>query len=327
MYSTSVGYASDGDVTSDNDSANGAWTYQYDPMNRLVQANCGTSGGCAGDSIPDGNGLSFVYDRFGNLWQTNYVNGGQAGAQVTFAGGTNRIDGGSYSPEGDLLGDGSHSYAYDAENRLENVDGGATASYSYFPSGQRATKTTGGNTYWYLYDESGQQLAKLNTSGVLQRGEIFAGNRHLATYATLPSVSTYFVHSDWLGTTRSLSDMSGHRDWSAGSWPFGQEFGTTQNPSSLFFTGKQHDFESGLDYFGARYDSSSYGRFMTLDLSAAPERSTDRGTHYLRAHRLPGWERNHDWLWTLGRKTPQPLPEQRRLRGCGRINFYLLMGS
>jgi RHS repeat-associated protein len=31
------------------------------------------------------------------------------------------------------------------------------------------------------------------------------------------------------------------------------------------FTGKERDSESGLDNFGARYDSSSIGRFMTPD--------------------------------------------------------------
>jgi RHS repeat-associated protein len=31
------------------------------------------------------------------------------------------------------------------------------------------------------------------------------------------------------------------------------------------FTGKERDSESGLDNFGARYDSSSMGRFMTPD--------------------------------------------------------------
>ena len=31
------------------------------------------------------------------------------------------------------------------------------------------------------------------------------------------------------------------------------------------FTGKERDSESGLDNFGARYDASSMGRFMTPD--------------------------------------------------------------
>ncbi|WP_353071990.1 RHS repeat-associated core domain-containing protein [Tunturiibacter gelidiferens] len=37
------------------------------------------------------------------------------------------------------------------------------------------------------------------------------------------------------------------------------------------FTGKERDAESGLDYFGARYYSSSTGRFMSPDWSAQEE--------------------------------------------------------
>jgi len=33
------------------------------------------------------------------------------------------------------------------------------------------------------------------------------------------------------------------------------------------FTGKERDTESGLDYFGARHDASSLGRFMSVDPS------------------------------------------------------------
>ena len=36
------------------------------------------------------------------------------------------------------------------------------------------------------------------------------------------------------------------------------------------FTGKERDNESGLDNFGARYDSSNLGRFMTPDWAARP---------------------------------------------------------
>lgn len=37
------------------------------------------------------------------------------------------------------------------------------------------------------------------------------------------------------------------------------------------FTGKERDSESGLDNFGARYNASSLGRFMTPDWSAKPQ--------------------------------------------------------
>ena len=35
----------------------------------------------------------------------------------------------------------------------------------------------------------------------------------------------------------------------------------------MHFTGKQRDSESGLDYFEARYNESTIGRFMTPDPS------------------------------------------------------------
>jgi RHS repeat-associated protein len=38
----------------------------------------------------------------------------------------------------------------------------------------------------------------------------------------------------------------------------------------MHFTGKQRDTESGLDYFGARFDPSSMGRFMSPDWSDSP---------------------------------------------------------
>jgi RHS repeat-associated protein len=42
--------------------------------------------------------------------------------------------------------------------------------------------------------------------------------------------------------------------------------GTVQHaPLTYKFTGKERDSESGLDNFGARYDSSSMGRFMSAD--------------------------------------------------------------
>src|SRR6185437_10999387 len=36
------------------------------------------------------------------------------------------------------------------------------------------------------------------------------------------------------------------------------------------FTGKERDSESGLDYFGARYDSPLMGRFMSPDWNTVP---------------------------------------------------------
>jgi hypothetical protein len=65
------------------------------------------------------------------------------------------------------LGDGTHTYTYDAENRLIKVDNGNTAIYTYDGEGHRASKTnnsgvnSGGNTpdpsgtVEFVYDSAG----------------------------------------------------------------------------------------------------------------------------------------------------------------------------
>ena len=277
-YHFIISYEPDGDIATSDDSVNGAWNYAYDAFNRLDQATCDNSG-CV--DVASGNGLQFVYDRYGNRWQQNYIsNGSQAGPEFTFNGiynGTsyvpiNRIDGASYNPEGDLLYDGSHHYAYDAENRIENVDSGAAASYSYNGDGRRVVKTDSTGTFYYLYDLVGRQVAEINSSnGTLIRAEIYAGTRHLATYT---NGTTYFNMADWVGTERGRLNMSDNMVQTCQSWPYGDELtcqgGNYNTISPMFMTGKERDQESGLDYFGARYDNSTYGRFMTPDWSVSP---------------------------------------------------------
>src|SRR5262249_41036046 len=58
-YSFSLGFASDYNITSGNDSVNGNWSYGYDQFNRLANAS------------KTGVNLTWAYDRFGNRWQQN----------------------------------------------------------------------------------------------------------------------------------------------------------------------------------------------------------------------------------------------------------------
>src|SRR6202142_4118509 len=196
----------------------------------------------------------------------------------------NRLDGYTYDAAGNLLSDKTHTYAYDAENRITQVDAGATATYSYDADSRRAVKTTGtaiynecdpsnttGGTVYYLYDQTGH--ADVYTANGVNgcKDEIYAGARHLATYEG----RTTFIHTDWLGTDRvhiaypSANNRS--LDQHCTSLPFGDgASGCVATPytSPLFFTGKERDTESGNDYFGARYYASTMGRFLSPDWSA-----------------------------------------------------------
>jgi len=285
IYSWNItSFAPNGDVLAANDTANGNWNYSYDQFNRLVCAT--TSGTCA--TPPAGTpSYTYVYDRFGNRWQQN----GSRAMQLTFTGNNpgnpqnnNRMDGYSYDAAGNLLNDGLHQYSYDAENRVIAVDGGRTAVYLYDAFGRRVYRTgyyspnchpNGKATS--LYDLAGHMIVdnEGGPTGTACYIEMYVGERHLANQGG----GTNFSHSDWLGTERVRTGYnSGHAFWyvceSIASLPFGDGMTTTgacYQSSPLHFTGKPHDFETGLDYFGARYDSSSFGRFISPDWSAKPQ--------------------------------------------------------
>src|SRR5205814_1011305 len=129
--------------------------------------------------------------------------------------------------------------------------------------GRRVRKSVGGAPIDFLYDLAGHEITELSSTGVWNRGEVYAGGRHLATYK---NSTTYFDHSDWLGTERSRSDISGRPAETCTSLPFGDGLNcSTTDVSPSHFTGKERDTESNLDHFAARYYGSSLGRFVTRD--------------------------------------------------------------
>jgi YD repeat-containing protein len=48
--------------------------------------------------------------------------------------------------------DGNHTYTYDAENRIIQVDGGSTGTYTYDAAGRRVARQTASGSWEYLYD-------------------------------------------------------------------------------------------------------------------------------------------------------------------------------
>lgn len=142
---------------------------------------------------------------------------------------------------------------------------GAAATYVYDAEGRRVK--AGG--YEHLYDLEGRSITLLDAgTGAWDYGEIYAGARHLASYS---NGTTVFNHSDWLGTERMRTSPTGTVAESCVSLPFGDALSCTGTDYSLrHFTGKEHDNESNLEYFGARFDSSTMGRFMSPDWSNPP---------------------------------------------------------
>ena len=129
----------------------------------------------------------------------------------------------------------------------------------------------------YVLGQGGEQLTQQDGSGQWQHTNVYAGGELIATYDQEGGQQLlHFNFSDALGTRRLQTSASGVPELAFSSLPFGDALGadgTGQDATEHHLTGKERDTESGLDYFGARYLSSSMGRWMTLQPG--------------RAHRVP----------------------------------------
>jgi RHS repeat-associated protein len=198
------------------------------------------------------------------------------------------------------------TYSYDAENHLLSTAG---VNYTYDGDGTRVEKSNG-TIYWH--GAGGDALDESTLSGSLTNEYIFFGGARIARRD--PSSNVFYNFSDHLGTARSIAEVpSGQttatKCYDADLYPYGGERWYTDSCDSHYkFTGKERDPESGLDNFGARYNSSSMGRFMSPD------------PIFMTKHRLIDPQQ---WnLYTYVRNNPLKLtdPTGKDLweRGCGK---------
>jgi RHS repeat-associated protein len=229
-------------------------SYAYDQLNRLTSMT-GPGGSCTG--------LTWSYDNWGNRTaQTPTV--GSCPSLSKTANSLNQIVGYTYDAAGNLLNDGSHNYAYDAENRLTLVDGGTTASYLYDAEGQRVTRNTSTVSVGYLRDARGDVLAETEDD-IWHNQYVYANGQLLAEYS---GTAVYFDTQDHLGSSSLLTTVTGTVQDCNAFYPFGEQDPTicaSTSTTTHKFTGKVRDSESNLDNFEARYMASSLGRFMSPD--------------------------------------------------------------
>jgi len=168
-------------------------TYSYDNASQLsgmTYANASTVLGNLTYSYDlDGRrtnaGGSYARTNLPNAVSTTAFN---ANNQLTTWGTANLF----YDLNGNMTSDGTHSYAWDARNRLNQIDLGNTASFSYDPFGRRVSKNILGTATNFLYDGANavQEVIGTNTANSLSGGidEVFqrtdsAGARSFLTDA------------------------------------------------------------------------------------------------------------------------------------------------
>jgi len=139
-------------------------------------------------------GLGWTYDPYGNRLSQSTTSGACFSPNHG-VNGANRITdtGYNYDAAGNMISDNLHTYTYDAENRLTQVDGGATATYIYDAEGQRLQKTTGGANIVYLRNTAGNIVGETDGGDGLNIGYVYVGSQLLAEYE---ANTTHFVHKD-----------------------------------------------------------------------------------------------------------------------------------
>ena len=200
-----------------------------------------------------------------NRWQQNLTAGTGPAPSYSFNA-NNQSPSFTYDAAGNIINDGNHTYTYDAEGRMLTVDSGSTATYTYDAEGKRVEETIGGGAPTdFIYDQQGHMVTEATANNWV-RSELYAGGSHVALYANGASGTTYFMHTDWLGSTKNQSDMSGNSAQTCTYLPFGDGFSCPGPQLSLMsFTGDQWDGETGFSHTQFRQYSPTQGRWMTPD--------------------------------------------------------------
>lgn len=241
--------------------------YSYDNLGRLVTSDQTSNGSSAQ--------RRFAYDRWGNrtkMWDaasggnriqliTQQQSGGVPTNQIATVNNNGVVVNYVYDAAGNVTNDGVHTYQYDAENRLMNVDGGATASYTYDHQNRRYKKATGSLLTNYVCQGS-QVLAEHDgSSGVVLIDYNYSGSRMIAKVAR--GTTQYFL-SDRL-SVRLVLDASGNVIARQSHLPFGEDFAESGLHEKRHLTSYERDAESQLDYAVNRYYGASTARFTTVD--------------------------------------------------------------
>lgn len=167
-------------------------------------------------------------------------------------------------------------YMYDAMNQLVRIDAPNGDQFNYFYDGlgrRIAKKRNAILLKQYIYDDE-DILFEFNGSDVLQArythgigiDEPLIMERDLDISGSFDPSEQFFYHTDGLGSIVDLTNNTGVIAQSYVYDSFGniiQQTGSMINPYT--YTGREHDTESGLYYYRARYYDPTIGRFMQED--------------------------------------------------------------
>jgi RHS repeat-associated protein len=224
----------------------GDLVYTYD----LAGRRTATSGSLARTTLPDA--LASVSVDISN--------------RLLVAGGVNL----AYDANGNLTGDGVHTFVWNARDQLVRIEdgaGGTVASFAYDALGRRRSKTVGGAIVGYVYDGANIVQELGGTGGANVRANYISGRTDevfAQLSGTRAKADIYTYLTDAQGSTIGLVDAAGAKvvDYSYG--PYGDTSADAIVSNPFQFTGREND-GTGLYYYRARYYSPKLARFISSD--------------------------------------------------------------
>ena len=253
-------YDAIGNITSRTDllDNNRSETYAYDAIGQLISFARG------------GNTTTFEFDQLGNRIrtlqngiQTNYTTD-NVNAYLSITGLLSFTP--QYDANGNLLTDGTHTYLYDFNNRLVEIDNGTTSTYKYDALGRRIAK----DSTWFYY--AGDQMIEEVTNGTTT--SYLYGNDIDEALQMRRGDSVWYYHANLLGSVMAISNTSGNiierMEYDAYGMPSffdanGQVMTQSQIGNTILFTGREYDYASETYYYRARSMHPALGRFMQHD--------------------------------------------------------------
>ncbi|GGC06677.1 RHS repeat-associated core domain-containing protein [Dyadobacter sediminis] len=176
----------------------------------------------------------------------------------------------AYDKNGNLISDGTNTYAYDFENRLISIQAGrAKVTYKYDALGRRVSRTQSGTETRYYYDLDNliQEVTGNNVKSYVYGEEI----DHIL-YAKAGD-SEYFYETDDLNSVQSVTDASGALLEYYTYDPFGTPHVFNASDKELaastfnnfLFTGRQYEFQFKTYHYRNREMNPNLGRFAQRD--------------------------------------------------------------
>jgi len=233
--------------------------YGYDSIDRLLTATAATPGNSA-----------YVYDLLDNI--KDLTNSGVT-TSATYNSLNEMATFGSksyvYGANGNTLsGDGAHTYKWDAENRLVEIDYvGSTrkSQFVYDGNGHRVIDTetaANGTVTTARYVWCGDRVCQTrNSSDIVLRRDLEEGEYNASTH------QEFIYMADQLGSVRDVLDATtGARVQSYDFGPYGAV--TSGNGNTLtdyHYAGLFYHPESGLNLAEYRVLDGGIGRFLTRD--------------------------------------------------------------